>query len=149
MAKYPIKTLIAAEKLLADYQLNLNALNEPQKKAVLSYVHAKRYRLLVYILFVISLAVSLAGAFICYNGWHNLRPEVVSTFAASDSENLTPVTNAIFKAGFTFGMHLWTVFYMLSLLILLPVVLNGKYQIIKAFLPLTDSRPDAQTLPNQ
>jgi hypothetical protein len=130
MAKYPKKTLVAAGKFLAGYQLDLKALTEQQKTIVLSYFYFRKYLVIVFSSLAFSLAVFIFSSFIWYG-----RAQQLITKSDQVEINLHTYGQWCFEKGILFGVCSIASLVMLLYIVMIPLQLRAKTKILNAFLP--------------
>jgi hypothetical protein len=136
MEKYSKSKLAAAEKFLADHQHTLDSLDEPQKKAVISYTNGRRYFALCFVVFISCSAVFISVAYVKYHKAYRLISLISENISSGEVLNADIYGTYCFKQGFLVGWQAFAGFVTLIYVILIPLLLRSKSQTITAFLPL-------------
>lgn len=139
-AKYSNSQLAAAEKFLAKYGLTLDSLDEPQKKTVVAYANSRRWLTLCLIVFGFGLVVSITGVYLVTNRTYEWISQISERVQSGEVVNPHFYGVHCFKRGFSVGMHAFGGLYILCSIVILPILLRQKRQIISAFLPVLKSQ---------
>ena len=134
--KYSKSQRAAAEKFLAGHQLTLDSLDEPQKKAVISYTNGRRYLALCFVVFGFCLAIFITVAYFEYHKTYQLISHISEKISSGEVLNAHIYGTYCFKQGFGVGWQAFAGFVTLLNVVLIPLILRSKRQIITAFLPL-------------
>ena len=146
--KYSESKVRTAQKFLSKYAIPFDSLDEKQRKVVISYTYGQKLLTLCLVLFSFSLAVSIVGAYLFYTRAQNGIDKITELSVSGEAINLHEYGHFCFDKGCSLGMHSFLALYMLLLIIMLPLILKSKRQILDAFLPAIRQSAENEQIPS-